>query len=453
MDLLQMAESKVGQLIFKSNGAKGKEFAGACPECGGSDRFLIWPDAQMPKCTGKYWCRSCGIADDSIGFYRKYIDPAASFDDTLAALKLDNTNLLRVKNIPKVKDAPPLKMPSSLWIEKATKFVEWCHRELWKHPDVIKWLNNEGVSVEIIKKYKIGYNPIEKDQFCKLVDWGIVPDEKNLKVAQEKDKDPVFVIKKQQIIIPVFDRVDGKQVIVKIKLRDRYWTEASASSKYAHIKGGMIGGLAHIGNKDNIQHCVVVVESELDAYEIETAAGDLVFIVATGGCKNPIDSISKRYANKTENLIVIPDNPKNNNDTSGKDMFNKWNEVAAGKAKSCPVPISLGKDIRKAKCNGLDIREFVLSALPKKQVVAPDINAINAVEISQSRVENAENLSPITPIRLNLINGIPKVFFRDIDHAPRDGQTYITINSMLIKFVNGIWLTLDNNSWQQYKSV
>ncbi|WP_342452329.1 primase-helicase zinc-binding domain-containing protein [Desulfovibrio desulfuricans] len=46
--------------------AKGPhEFAGPCPECGGEDRFIVWPDKPNG---GGYWCRGCGRQGDAIQY-------------------------------------------------------------------------------------------------------------------------------------------------------------------------------------------------------------------------------------------------------------------------------------------------------------------------------------------------------------------------------------------------
>jgi hypothetical protein len=59
--LLQLA----GENGFKKVASTGGgEYAGACPSCGGSDRFRIWPEKD------RFWCRKCGKSGDSIEFLK-----------------------------------------------------------------------------------------------------------------------------------------------------------------------------------------------------------------------------------------------------------------------------------------------------------------------------------------------------------------------------------------------
>ena len=43
------------------------EYAGPCPWCGGTDRFLVWPSDGD---TGGFWCRRCGRKGDGIDYLR-----------------------------------------------------------------------------------------------------------------------------------------------------------------------------------------------------------------------------------------------------------------------------------------------------------------------------------------------------------------------------------------------
>jgi rubrerythrin len=44
------------------------EYCGACPFCGGTDRFRVWPT--VPGKVGRYWCRQCEASGDAIDLYR-----------------------------------------------------------------------------------------------------------------------------------------------------------------------------------------------------------------------------------------------------------------------------------------------------------------------------------------------------------------------------------------------
>ena len=58
---------------------RGREFHSACPQCGGEDRFVIWPP---PRSRG--WCRQCAWGPDAIEFWRWF--DGSSFADAVVAI-------------------------------------------------------------------------------------------------------------------------------------------------------------------------------------------------------------------------------------------------------------------------------------------------------------------------------------------------------------------------------
>jgi hypothetical protein len=59
--------SALGQMQLNRRRGKGDEYVGACPECGGKDRFHIWPSDGE---TGRFWCRQCDKRGDGIDYLR-----------------------------------------------------------------------------------------------------------------------------------------------------------------------------------------------------------------------------------------------------------------------------------------------------------------------------------------------------------------------------------------------
>jgi hypothetical protein len=45
----------------------GGEYVSPCPDCGGDDRFHVWPNEGS---NGRFWCRQCGKSGDMIEFLR-----------------------------------------------------------------------------------------------------------------------------------------------------------------------------------------------------------------------------------------------------------------------------------------------------------------------------------------------------------------------------------------------
>lgn len=59
-DMVRLGQRYI-QNFHKAN-ASGTEWHGACPKCGGKDRFVIWPKEY------RYFCRQCGEKGDAIAF-------------------------------------------------------------------------------------------------------------------------------------------------------------------------------------------------------------------------------------------------------------------------------------------------------------------------------------------------------------------------------------------------
>lgn len=65
LNLLQLIPGR-----FKRAGQnRGGEWKGACPFCGGHDRFIIHPNHGNG---GQWWCRQCGQSGNALSFYMKY---------------------------------------------------------------------------------------------------------------------------------------------------------------------------------------------------------------------------------------------------------------------------------------------------------------------------------------------------------------------------------------------
>jgi DNA primase len=59
----------IGQdtVLKKASGTHGGEYQGACPFCGGKDRFRVWPNDTKPG----WWCRMCEKGGDAIQYLRE----------------------------------------------------------------------------------------------------------------------------------------------------------------------------------------------------------------------------------------------------------------------------------------------------------------------------------------------------------------------------------------------
>lgn len=222
----------------------GGEYHGACPFCGGKDRFVIHPHKNNPS----WFCRRCEAQGDAIAFKMQYDN--MTFKDAVNALQLGNqlsneASTSRSLDLNAIPDniAPAKDSIAALenpeWQEKAAKFVEWSWENLHSgdYPHVNQYLDERGFNHYHTDLWKLGYNP---RKFKRT--WG-----------------GVEVYLPEGIVIPWMDRDES---IRKINVR----RDEPGQSKYLQIKGG--ANWLFNAHKIQADSIVVLVEGELDAISI-----------------------------------------------------------------------------------------------------------------------------------------------------------------------------------------
>jgi len=150
VNLLDLIHSDGGTLR-KVAITNGGEYAGACPFCGGNDRFRLWPEDRG----GRYLCRGCGTSGDAIQYLRDYRN--LSFAEACAILGHDpgprSPGALPAPAAawtPRETTAPP-----EAWQEKARGFLDDAIDLLWTPAGALMraWLRNEkGLQDATIRK-------------------------------------------------------------------------------------------------------------------------------------------------------------------------------------------------------------------------------------------------------------------------------------------------------------
>jgi len=232
------------------------EYSGACPICGGNDRFRVWPEK------GRWMCRGCDKSGDAIEYLRHVrglpFAEAAIIAGEADKVRPGESGVRRSK--PMIQKWVPKEeaFPCRAWQEKAEALVGWAHDRLIADAVRLKWLSDErGLSLETVKASRLGWNP--SDLWRDRSAWGL-PDELKPDGTSKKLWIPAG------LVIP---RCQGGAVVrVRIRRPDgepRYCV-LSGSSGVSMMSGDMAGS-------------VVVVESELDALLI---AQDVAGAVALG---------------------------------------------------------------------------------------------------------------------------------------------------------------------------
>ena len=70
------------------------EWAGPCPNCGGTDRFVVWPEHKSGAAGGRFLCRGCGAQGDAVEFLRVFQN--LTYREACEALRLEMPPLVAV---------------------------------------------------------------------------------------------------------------------------------------------------------------------------------------------------------------------------------------------------------------------------------------------------------------------------------------------------------------------
>jgi len=310
-----------GKELKKKN---AREWAGACPACGGEDRFVVWP--QENRC----FCRVCNKSYDAIAFLREFHN--MSFVEACHYLG-ENQKLERkpisVKKNQVVKWEPKIiEKPAEKWRQRADTFVKWAHSKLLSMSDKVDWLRCErGLSVESIEKYCLGWNSI--DIYRNRKDWGIE-----------------IIGKIRKIFIPAGLVIPAYREKTCYRMKIRRDKVEIGKNRYHFLAGGRNICLLVGEGKD-----IVIVESELDALLLAQEAGELITAVALGSCANKPDRETFEAMNKAENIFVALDF-----DNAGEKASWEWQKFFPF-AKRLIFPG--GKDVTDSWHSGINLKEFI----------------------------------------------------------------------------------------------
>jgi DNA primase len=326
---------EIGLESKKSSSTNGGEFSSPCPDCGGHDRFRMWPNQRAKNCVGTYWCRQCGKYGDAIQFAIDFF--GLSFKDAVTKIgtKVPAARDYRSK-VERSFVAPKLTPPSERWSQRALDFVSWAHDQIQNMPEILLALEKRGLPPEAIRLNRIGY--CDRNIFVNPDEFGMISDKK--------------LFFPQGIVIP---SLEPSGQVVRLKIRRTKWTREDQLPKYWAVRGSM-NGLNIIGDVRN--STVVVVESELDAFALHHSAGTLLFTIAAGSnTKNP-DNVVDYWAGRRRLLIC------HDNDEGGLAMNDKWRRLYPHSL-STPVPVAYGKDIGEAVQQGLNLKAWVNDTLTR----------------------------------------------------------------------------------------
>lgn len=228
---------------------RGGEYHGACPWCGGNDRFIVQP-AQ-----GSWWCRQCGRGGDAIAFVRDYHNK--TFAEACEYLRLQPESPATHSTSPPSLKALPDARPDidyTHWRTRARAFVDYANQQLTEHPQAMAYLTDQRKLPEhLLYVFEWGYNPKPLQDV-----WG-----------------GVRVVLPVGIVMPVVDTFGGN--IQRIKIRP----DEGKPSKYIQVAGSI--PFLFGAHRIQLNSVVVLTEGEIDALSLYATLGlQNVVAVATG---------------------------------------------------------------------------------------------------------------------------------------------------------------------------
>ena len=302
-------------LTFLTSAMKAKgphEFAGPCPQCGGEDRFIIWPD--RPR-GGAYLCRGCDQqGGDGIQFMRKYM--GMSYAEACAALEIEpkrtTTSLLSARRtharthpaqMAPVPSAPePTVLPCKEWMASAAAFVDSCQSDLETSPEALLAVCGRFLTPYTAVQCGIGWNLA--DRYILRESWG-------LPIVELADGG-----KRDKLLLPrglvIATRQKAGTVALTVRCAD---DRPESRPKYWQVKGS--SNVPFVAGRAGLP--LLLVESALDAALVwQESFGKLAAVALMGNMKG-LDTDTHAFIQAAPLLLACPDN-----DEGGQVAWQRW---------------------------------------------------------------------------------------------------------------------------------
>jgi len=328
--------------LRKIAGTRGGEYAGACPDCGGKDRFRVQPER------GLWWCRSCRDRwSDAIDYVRWR--RGLSFPDACRELGVTLPDRPADPAVRITRSAPPLDPPtladdapepSAAWRERGERYISEAEAALWSYAGTRarQWLAARGLTEETMRRWRIGYQAA--DAYENPSTWGL--DGKQIWLPRG-------------IVIPWF--LDGQLWHVKFRRPNR-------EPKYVAVRGGHP---IPFGGETLAEHEVAVLaEGELDAMLLEQECGDLVGVVTLGGASKQLDAMAAEYLLGSRVIFTLHDV-----DAEGEKGAAR---VAGLTTRARRIRLPIGKDATDFATGGGDLRAWLTFELERLDLLSSELS-------------------------------------------------------------------------------
>ena len=334
MKILELIEADGGTLR-KAATTGGGEYSGACPWCGGQDRFRVWPGQDG----GRFWCRQCNKSGDAIQYLRDKrglsFKAACEYLGREPGPRSSGPRPARPAWTPREATAPPAE-----WQERARVFLDGAVSCLWSEQGeaMRAWLREKkGLQDATIRKARLGLSLA--DSFEQREAWG-------LEAAYKDDGTERRQWIPAGLVVPWV--VNGN--VHRLRVRR---SNPGDGSRYVIVSGSCAGPMTWALERG----AVVVLESELDGLLLSQEAGDLAGVVAMGTAQGKPDKATHEALTRAVCVLVSLDT-----DTAGaRAAWRFWPDTYGGKVKRWPTV--QGKDASDARAKGLDVRAWIVAGL------------------------------------------------------------------------------------------
>lgn len=377
--LISLYRARFGEAV------KGGESAlcvnGPCPDCGGTDRCVVWADRRdnLGKTCSQYgipgvwWCRQCGKGGDTVSFLMDVM--GMDFKAALAELGIEpGPQSERRRPAPAEAPARPAfegrktDLPATLWLSHAARMAEDAAKALPKSKAAVSWLAKRGITPAMAARYGLGLLEGEKGGNCRFrarASFGLPP-------AFKADGRQKKLWIPRGIVIP--SRIKGEVVMFRVRRpngdltvrveRDKSGEEREVKeAKYWELPGGQKVSYHLPRTIISPVRVYMVVEGEFDAMLIHAIAGESIGTAAMRNASNKPDAHLHAALSKADLILVTLDSDK-----AGASGLAWWQKTYP-QARPCPIPGF--KDPGEAYEAGFDLRLWLQANLPRSLSLAP----------------------------------------------------------------------------------
>lgn len=150
--------------LKRTGNTNGGEYHGACPGCGGRDRFMVWPTE------GRYYCRQCQATGDAIEFvrWRHGLTFPAALKHLGTAWHLDRREqrFRATARTVRPQTVPPVALTDPAWQQHAAEFTAIAQQTLWgaRGTTALRYLRTRGLTDAVVKAAGLGLNPSDRQE-------------------------------------------------------------------------------------------------------------------------------------------------------------------------------------------------------------------------------------------------------------------------------------------------